>query len=56
MSHKIYRGDGTLLLRMYHPDGSAVDVEFPEDEALALADDIIALLRAPRPNEEGETP
>lgn len=50
MTHKIYRGDGTLLLRMYQPDGSAVDVEFPEDEALGLADAVIALLRpAPTP-------
>jgi len=39
MVHKIYLGNGTLLVRI-----AGLEAEIPEEDALALARDIIALL------------
>ncbi len=45
MTHKIYRGDDTLLVRF--DDGGTLEIT--NAEWLALADDIIALLRPAGP-------
>ncbi|HXI49051.1 MAG TPA: hypothetical protein VNH39_10730 [Steroidobacteraceae bacterium] len=43
MVHKIYLGNGTLLVRI-----AGLEAEIPEEDALALARDIIALLDPPK--------